>query len=88
MTQTVRVTLTRTADAAGILDDMTARGFEGELEPSDSGVAVVLAGHGETADQMRRDVWLALEDTIAERQLPLVPLADDGSGFVLRPAFV
>ena len=88
MTQTVRVTLARTADAAGILDDMTARGFEGELEPTDSGVSVLLAGHGESDDQLRRDIWLALEDTIAERHLPLVPLTDNGSGFVLRPAFV
>lgn len=88
MTQTVRVELTRPADAAGILVDMTARGFEGDLEPSESGIAVVLAGRGETPEQIRRQVWLALEESIAERRLPLVPLANDSSGFVLRPAFV
>jgi hypothetical protein len=88
MTQTVRVELTRTADAAGILVDMTARGFEGELEPSESGIAVVLAGRGDTPEQVQREVWLALEDSIAERHLPLVPFADDASSFVLRPAFV
>ena len=88
MTQTVRVELTRPADAAGILVDMTARGFEGDLPPSESGIAVVLAGHGETAEQVQREVWLALEDSIAERHLPLVPFADDPNSFVLRPAFV
>ncbi|MFN8185511.1 MAG: hypothetical protein U0R69_00380 [Gaiellales bacterium] len=88
MTQTVRVELTRTADAAGILVDMTARGFEGELERSESGVAVVLAGRGETPEQVLRKVWLGLEESIASRHLPLVPFADAAGSFVLRPAFV
>ena len=87
MSDTVRVNVARAADAAGILVDMAARGFEGDLEPTDSGVSVVLAGHGANGD-LDRQVWLALEDTIAERHLPLVPVADGEHRVLLRPAFV
>lgn len=87
MSDTVRVDVARAADAAGILVEMTARGFEGDLEPTESGISVVLAAHGANGDLDRR-VWLALEDTIAERHLPLVPVADGDHRVLLRPALV
>ena len=86
MSHTVRVNVTRPADAAGILVDMEARGFEGALEPTDDGVSVLLAQ--EHNGDMARALWLALEDTIAERRLPLVPMAAGESSIVLRPALV
>lgn len=88
MSQTVRVDVTRPADAAGILVDMTARGFEGELEPSEAGVTVVLASPDSEGRDLERELWLALEETIARRDLPLVPLAAGDSSIVLRPALV
>ena len=86
MPQTVRVKLSRPADAAGILVDMTARGLDGELEPMDLGMSIVLASHNGDAEGFERRVWLALEDSIAERGLPFVPMAEDERSFSLRPA--
>jgi hypothetical protein len=88
MSQTVRVDVTRQADAAGILVDMAARGFEGEIEPTDTGVAVLIASSGNDGRDMQRELWLAIEQTIAERHLPLVPMASGDRSIVLRPALV
>lgn len=88
MSETIRVQLARSADAAGILVEMTARGFEGELEPTEAGVSVVLAGRAGDTEPLGRRVWLALEDTISERRLPLVPLDAGDRSFVLRSALV
>jgi hypothetical protein len=88
MAQTVRIDVTRPGDAEGILVEMAARGFEGELEPSDAGVSMRLASNVSGERDMERALWLALEDTIAQRQLPLVPMASDDSSILLRPAFV
>jgi len=88
MSHTVRVSVARPADAASILDDMTARGFDGALEPTDAGISVVLAQEAGDQNDMQRALWLALEDTIAERRLPLVPMAAGDSSIVLRPALV
>jgi hypothetical protein len=89
MSNTLRVNLIRPADAAGILVDMTAHGFDGELEPTDEGVSVLLAPrtNGDSSDVDRR-LWLALEESIAERDLPLVPMADGDHSILLRPALV
>ena len=88
MPQTVRVKLSRPTDAAGILVDMTARGLDGELESMDSETSIVLALQNGDSDGFERRVWLALEDSIAERGLPFVPMAENERSFSLRPALV
>ncbi|MCC6223486.1 MAG: hypothetical protein IT201_08355 [Thermoleophilia bacterium] len=72
--------MTRSAYAADLLDRVRAHGFAAELVGTEGGATVEVEANGSA-----RDLWLTVEDWIAERSLPLVPVSDGARGVVLRP---
>jgi hypothetical protein len=74
---TIAVELTRTIDGPDVLAVLEAGGVAGRL--SDDGREVIVSGDDCTI------VAHLLEEWVAERQLPFVPVQVDGCSYVLVP---
>jgi hypothetical protein len=73
------VELTRETDGPALLEALAAHGLEGALVDDDGRLAV------EVADCEEEQLAHAIEDWIAARDLPLVPVRIDDCTFTLSP---
>ncbi len=73
------VELTRETDGPGLIEALAAHGLEGELVDHDQQLAV------EVEDCDEEKLAHAIEDWIAARDLPLVPVRIDDCTFAVAP---
>ena len=84
MSDAVLVQLARSSDAVDLLDDVNARGFAGSVESLGPEPTLRIRSGTHNPEELSRDLWLALEDWISGRRLPLVPLGAGDGLVVLR----
>ena len=84
MSPAVLVQLTRSSDAADLLEDVVALGFEGSVESLGPEPTLAIGAGDHDPETLQRDLYLALEDWIANRRKPLVPLGVRDDLVVLR----